>query len=121
MASLLLAAISFTLVPVALLAYTSDSDLPACCRKDGKHKCAMSGMDDDASGPAMRGVSQCPMFPTRPASTAAGNVAGAPIPETVTETRFAAFLNAAEQAEAQYRVAFSRSRHKRGPPSQLPV
>ena len=111
LASLLLAVISFALVPIA----SAEPDLPACCRKDGKHKC---GMMDDPSGTSFRGVSQCPMLPKSNAAPVSG-VVGAPVPGRDQVSTFAAFLKRPEQAEAQYRVSFNRSRQKRAPPSRF--
>ncbi len=118
LASVLLAAISFMLVPAALFAST-DSDVPACCRKDGKHKCAMSEMGDDNAGPAMRSSTQCPMFPSHTTAAQACSVVGAPVPLHHSEIHITSFLKSAQQAEAQYRLSFSRTRQKRGPPSQF--
>ena len=115
LATLLLAAISLTLMPMALLAGTSASDLPACCRKDGKHKCMMA--DADTDGPSLRRVSQCPMFPAHVVATAACGVAGVPVPYASGEVFATALLKCAAQAEAQYRISYSRSRCKRGPPA----
>jgi len=112
LATLVLAAISFTLVPLTLLG--ADEDTPACCRKDGKHKCAMSGMEDE-SGPTLHPVSQCPMLP--PANAAPISAAIAVLaPKRDQIASITATLNSPEQAEAQYHVSFSRSRQKRGPP-----
>ena len=111
----MLTAISLTLMPAALFAST-DSGLPACCRKDGKHKCGMAEMDA-AAGPTLRGVTQCPMFPSRTSAAPASSVVGAPVPYQIATIHIDTFLNSAEQVEAQYRVSFSRSRQKRGPPA----
>jgi len=119
LASLVLAVISFTLAPLSLFA-SADDDLPACCRKDGKHKCAMSDMamaDDDAGGPTLRSASRCPMFPVHPPSGIASVFALAP--DQTTELSAVLFPACAEQAEALYRISFNRSRQKRGPPSSL--
>jgi hypothetical protein len=75
----------------------------------------MAGMDDQASGPSFRADSRCPMFPSSSAAPIA-SVTGAPVPSTNQIASVATQLNRPEQAEAQYRVSFSRSRQKRGPP-----
>ena len=110
----MLAAINFTLMPAAVFAST-DSDLPTCCRKDGKHKCGMAEMEE-ASGPALRGVTQCPMFPSRTSAALASDVVGAAVPYHLVTIHITTFLTSPEQVEAQYRVSFGRSRQKRGPP-----
>jgi hypothetical protein len=69
-ASLLLGLVSFPLIAPLLLADT-DSDLPACCRRDGKHHCSMglgsvgsaetSMTDRESSGPAVNPIRpKCP-------------------------------------------------------------
>ena len=118
-ATLLLAAISFPLVALMALASSGpDSGLPACCRKDGKHKCAMSGMMDETSGPSFRATSQCPLFPSSSAAPVC-RTTGAPVPSRQQVCGIATFVSRPEQAEAQYRISFNRSRQKRGPPSQF--
>lgn len=66
LASLLLAFLSFPLVTPLVLAH-SVVQLPACCRRDGKHHCAMAGMAGQQMGPAGAGLqgiqSKCPLFP----------------------------------------------------------
>ena len=66
-ALLLLAAFSFPLIAPALLA-GSTPELPSCCRRDGKHHCAMAAMYGLAgipAGPGFKAIqSKCPLFPT---------------------------------------------------------
>ena len=110
-------AISFTLVPLTAPAWTSsESDLPACCRKDGNHKCAMTERMDDTAGPAFRETSKCLSFPSHSQSTPAASVVGAPIPTQQGEVRIVSLPNSIEQAEAMYRISFDRASQKRGPP-----
>ena len=118
-AALLLALFSFALIAPVVFA-DSDSKLPPCCRKSGKHHCSMAKMvdlQDDSAGATIKSVqTKCPFFPN-----------GTVVPPASKEARtspalvfFAAIVShptAHEQTEAQYRVAFSRARHKRGPPS----
>jgi hypothetical protein len=117
-ATLLLAAISFPLVAlVALASADRDSSIPACCRKDGKHKCAMSEMSDEISGSSFRVTSRCPMFPTSGAAPVCSSSTGALVPSSDQVGEIAAPVNRSEQAELLYRISFNRSRQKRGPPS----
>lgn len=57
LAKLLLLLISFGLIAPALPGMTSsgESKLPACCRKDGKHKCGMKSM---SGGSALAGAGE---------------------------------------------------------------
>jgi hypothetical protein len=119
LAALLVSVFSFSLIGPALFA-SADSSVPACCRRDGKHHCAMSGMDQDAaplSGPAMAASSaKCPYFPK----------GGALLPHSeaaLLTACEAVWTPAAGQAtiqlkpDAAYCTAFSRANQKRGPPS----
>lgn len=100
----------------------ADSNLPACCRRDGKHHCAMLGMPDAQAAPSGAAVTawgdRCPCFPT----------AWAFPPDTQTalpadsQLAFAWVLKhpaVQAQAEADHRISFNRSRQERGPPTLL--
>jgi hypothetical protein len=98
-----------------------ETNLPACCRKDGRHHCAMSTMTksratstETIQAAAMR--EKCPCSP-------------APLVNAHTdlsrdEARATTFLDiigletCVAQTEARYRISFDRSRQKRGPPNQ---
>jgi hypothetical protein len=96
-----------------------ESNLPACCRRDGKHHCAMLEMlekQQENAGPSWKTVAKkCPLFPrgtvaffadsasTPPAAGFAGLLSGASIVKAQTEVLF--------------RISHSRTRQKRGPPS----
>jgi hypothetical protein len=97
----------------ALLA-DSESSLPACCRRDGKHHCAM--MEKETAGPSWRTVTRkCPLFPKsavafftdQAAPPAASHFAGWIASHPVNKA----------QTEVLYRISHSRTRQKRGPPS----
>jgi hypothetical protein len=113
-AILLLAVFSFSLIGPAMYASDADSNLPACCRRDGKHHCAMAANRTDSSAPALQ-ASKCPAFP--------GSL-GVPIQPTgglvsVSQAVFAAVVShpaSQPQVQALYRVSFSRAGQKRGPP-----
>src|SRR5882762_4471443 len=63
LASALLALFTIPLIVPALTAI-SDSNLPACCRRDGKHHCAMSDAAESPSGPTASAVQpKCPVYP----------------------------------------------------------
>src|SRR5260370_34614688 len=122
---LLLAAFSFPLIGPALIASDTESNLPSCCRRAGKHHCAMTstpGMADRQdlpSGPAARATRDtCPKFP---------NAGAVPTYSKTVLLKAALTLSASitshsavqSQAGAPYRPSFSRSRQKRGPPILL--
>lgn len=98
-------------------ANAAQAELPLCCRRDGKHHCAMAGMIPSSS-PSMSTVGEkCPysiappailVLPTFTPSTAASVFAGVSRHPAVTP-----------QTEAQRRISFDRARQKRGPPSNL--
>jgi hypothetical protein len=113
---------SFSLITPALFADTpSKLNLPSCCRRDGKHHCAMSMADSPAapSGPAVGATRErCPYFP-KPGS---GPTYSKTVLVKAALTIFASITSHPSiqpQTEARYRTSFSRSRQKRGPPELL--
>jgi hypothetical protein len=65
LALLLLAVIGSPLI-TSLLFAGARADLPVCCRRDGKHHCAMGGMAATASSqaPSLKSFQpKCPFFP----------------------------------------------------------
>ena len=120
-AILLLFLFSFSLFGPALFV-DGESNLPACCRRDGKHHCGMmspemTGMaDSPLSGPAVDAPrARCPFFPNGGAllpHSEAALPASSQAAATATVSQFAT----AAQVEAGYRTSVSRSHPKRGPP-----
>lgn len=124
-------AVSFALISPALAVAAAspalaESKLPACCRRDGKHRCSMPARNMAATGRRSAQVSitgsfsRCPLFPGASAlPVAAKAVLHAP------PLAFAAPVSnsaaVAEQAEAQYRQSYNRISQKRGPPPSLLV
>jgi hypothetical protein len=102
----------------ALLA-SPESNLPACCRRDGKHHCAMLEMLDkqqENAGPAWKTVAKkCPLFPRGTVAFFATSFTPPPVAD------FAGLLSSASVVKAQtevlFRISHSRTRQKRGPPS----
>ena len=122
LATLLLALFSFSLISPALLASDPESNLPACCRRDGKHHCAMMGammamQSESPSGPSLQ-PARCPSFPGAsaiPASPAAS------LPGT-SRTVFAGFLSHSVFLPATDTLSlssYSRTGQKRGPPAKI--
>jgi len=97
------------------LAPDAQPDLPACCRRDGKHHCAMMDMLESSDGTPKLASSRCPLFPRH--SVTANIDSSAPPPPVLSSAGFV-FINptAKAQPEALYRISHARSRQKRGPP-----
>jgi len=118
-AAALLLVISLPLIPLAAPA-DPQSKLPACCRRDGKHGCSMMDNRNSAEPAAATlkaAKSKCPSFPTGKSTPAvsAFPVAASRVYSTPPVDR----LGGIAQTEARYRLSFSRTRQKRGPPSLL--
>jgi hypothetical protein len=101
-----------------LFGSAAEAVIPLCCRRGGKHHCAMPSETTQDSGFGARAVREkCPYMPAGPAvlvlpsftpSTAASIYAGI--------TRHPAV---SPQTYAQLRISFDRARQKRGPPALL--
>jgi hypothetical protein len=106
--------------PVLALAAGSDANLPACCRRNGAHHCIMKMHQADSSehGPTFSAIPQtCPAYPAIVTSVRHGDLsfyrASLVFAEVVSHPSVKA------QTQARARVALDRSRHKRGPPTDL--
>ena len=121
-AVLLLAILSSSLITPLLSATTPASTIPACCRKDGKHHCSMANMkqqhDEAAVAPVKFTTGKCSQFPNTGAVPIAYN-ADAPPAALVFYAAIVSHPTAHAQTEAQFRVSFSRSSQKRGPPALI--
>jgi hypothetical protein len=92
-------------------------DLPACCRKAGKHHCAMPETGHASESALVAVNDKCPFFPH--ASLAAHHEINA---GTQAAGIFAGWIShpgGSPQIEAFYRVSYQRSHQKRGPPSLI--
>jgi hypothetical protein len=117
LASILLTLLSFPLI-APLLANT-DSSLPACCRRNGKHHCSMMSMGSPAPGPAVRAVRpRCPYYPAGNTVPCEPDVALPGISPAVFALLFSRQAGQARTA-AGYRLSFSPSHQMRGPPPSL--
>ena len=98
-----------------LFAASGEAQLPACCRKAGAHHCMMGAMDESEGPRVVAYRDRCPAFPkgSMPSHTQDWSIAG----PSVEIARFAVMNPSLPQIEAQYRISFSRSRQKRGPPA----
>jgi hypothetical protein len=116
LASLLLALFSVPLIVPALLADAS-SNLPSCCRREGKHHCSMGS--EPANQEGLSAIqAKCPNYPSTIAIPGHWSVAFVKNSPSICISILIE-PSAEATAEAQYRVSFSRSRQKRGPPSLL--
>jgi len=116
LAILLLAA--FGLPTVApLLAQTQDPDrnLPACCRRNGSHHCALSMAATSNNTPTA--AARCPFLPQH--ATPANLIPAAFLAAHASIRLPIASQSAPAQAETQRRISRERSRHTRGPPAAL--
>lgn len=101
-----------------LLAASPDSQLPACCRKDGKHACAMrKTASAPANGPTVSAVKQaCPLYPASAPSFASTS----PIAPPALRAGPAALCSSGRllaNAEHHAHAALGHSVPKRGPPA----
>jgi len=117
----LLLLIGFPLIsPLLAQGNTSDSRLPACCRRNGKHHCMMGQVEraSVANGRIEVGAQpeKCPYCPSSIA-TAVHN----PLALAATARVFGTLDTlpaVVAQTESEWRIARERSRQKRGPPNQ---
>jgi len=118
LATFLLAVFSFPLIAPALSA-DAQSNLPECCRRGGKHHCAMTMDQAPATGVSFRSIQpRCPLYPSTPAAPAGQSVAVLKNASAI----FGAVVShpaICVQTEAGYRISFGRSSQKRGPPVVL--
>jgi hypothetical protein len=96
-----------------LLSAGTDTVLPPCCRRDGKHQCALQISSGQGSSTGMA-ASRCPSFAkqTTPAKMSH------PAPPSLHSYITPLFSHPAAKAqtEARRRMSDSRCRQKRGPP-----
>ena len=113
-AAVLLAWVNFTLIFAMIGPVAADSNLPACCRRLGKHGC---GMPSPASGAAFQ-AALCPLYPHSGAIPAQAKASGVAAPVSLFSL-VASHPTAFPQTQARYRISYSRAGQKRGPPVSL--
>jgi hypothetical protein len=107
------------LLMAPLFAPDGEANLPACCRRGGKHHCIMHGMMHiGGKGTGFASVSQkCPCLPE-----STGAVHTATCKPEAGQRFYAEILfhpARAPQTGARARISFYRSHQKRGPPTPL--
>jgi hypothetical protein len=109
---------SWTLI-APLLASDADANLPACCRRNGRHHCMMRRMMQ-LTGTQRGFTAVSEKCPYRPAGACAPN---SPTYKPETASAFHArtvFHPApAPQTVVRFRISFFRSHQRRGPPTPL--
>ena len=112
--------LSYWLGPLAeLLPANAESRLPACCRRHGAHRCAisaaMAALAASGSRPSVAAPSHCPYYPgsmaaaTEPDQALAASPAGLPV--------LLAKAHSFAASRAAARLSQIRTRAGRGPPS----
>lgn len=109
---------SFSLISPLFASDAAEASLPACCRRGGKHHCALSVEALSQHGKSISVIAEkCPFTPAVPAvmhfSAIAPPTDGAVFAGLVSHPAVHA------QTSAQYRISFDRSRQKRGPPNLI--
>jgi len=116
-AILLVFLFSFSPIGPALFV-DAESNLPACCRRDGKHHCGMMApgiADAWPAGLVVRAVRiKCPFFPNSAVVPESGPAL--PVVSQATDVSIISQIADQAQVEAGYRISLNRSHRKRGPP-----
>ena len=115
LATVLVLAFGLPLVAPAFVSLTRASELPACCRRNGAHHCAMSEVSVAVPAHDRTVSSNCPYWP-------AGHLRlmmpHAVATQSAVVARYAArTAEVVREAEAGYRISSERTRQKRGPPA----
>jgi hypothetical protein len=119
LAIFLLVGFSFPLIAPLFASGPSESSLPACCRRDGKHHCTMGATMEGQVPSSDRTITErCPYAPF------AGLALMLPHAFAAAHRSIAAAGPAGPAAMvgdalAGYRISADRTRQKRGPPSHL--
>ena len=110
----------FGLAPISplVLARDSDSRLPACCRRGGRHSCAMTASQPASSSGQTLQAARCRFFPPAQAISPGRTVSLPGVSRAV----FAGLVShpaSRSEAETVYRDFYSRSAQERAPPNSL--
>ena len=111
-----MATIGFSLI-APLAVFETEANLPACCRRNGAHHCAMNlDRPEPNSGVGFTAAPRvCPSFPAAMARTgSSGVVLPGPAAAIFTAPLAQSFL--AFRIESRFRASFRYCPPKRGPP-----
>lgn len=117
--SSLLFLFSLTLLAPLLAAFpaTAEENLPACCRRDGKHGCAKRATPADLPGAALLNATpHCGQYPSAP-SSAAGHAGAAVVAQSAVSLSVVSAL--APWHSIGWRDQSAPAAHLRGPPAPL--
>lgn len=107
--------------PLFALTAKSEANLPACCRRNGKHHC-MTGMAERSQSSSRTPQFQAPAekCPYCPAAVAViHDSTFVPLTAQAIFAALTAHPATVAQTESKLRISRSRSRQKRGPPASL--
>jgi len=118
-ATLLILLFSLSLIGPAVFART-DSQVPECCRRDGKHRCSLGQpAEQQPSGSEFRSIPEkCPFFPAVPVMSPHGKT-GLARNRQSNSASLASQVVTQVRTKSLYRVSFCRSKQERGPPTLL--
>jgi hypothetical protein len=115
---LLVTIFSLPLIAPAFASTPNEAELPACCRRGGKHHCAMAAEMGKIPSRFHVVSEKCPYSPFGHAPFVLPHPLAAPgVPVVAGE--IAGLASVVRAAEAGYRISTDRTRHKRGPPLTL--
>ena len=115
---LLVALFGFAPISPLVLASDADSRLPACCRRGGKHSCAMMGGQAASSPGQSIQAARCHFFPPAEAAPP-GRTVGLRGVSGAVFAGLVSHLAPRYQTEPVYRMAWCRASHGRAPPNSL--
>lgn len=102
---------------IAPLAFAdSESSLPACCRKNGAHRCSMGRTEVPSSEIGIRAMRECTECPASTAAQCDDSVALIDHPQTI-RGEFAIHFTLPVHSDPLSVAFFSKSHRKRGPPA----
>jgi len=117
--AVLFAVLAPSLLIFADLNSSAESRLPACCRRDGKHHCAMMAAASELSSETQIKAEQPPCPFRSQASTVAFAVAYLPAARAMHFAGLESHPAIHEQTRAAMRISEVRSHQKRGPPASV--
>jgi hypothetical protein len=105
--------LGFTLT-APLFVSSSSTAVPECCRRNGMHHCMGQMVDPSSDKAFLHAVPKCPRFPVASPAPRLDSL----VPNRSLSVSLPLFVRPASlpQTEARYRIAYARSRQKRGPP-----